>query len=126
MDSHPTLLASVQRDLETLDDNGDFLPGLIDEFELDLEQALKSLQQCHRSKDGKGFRDACHSIKSLAGHLGASHLSELGKTGMTFTTDDLKTPHVGQWFALMDAAQADAVAALRHWMTQYQASLDAH
>lgn len=125
LSSLPTLAAQVQQDLEALDDNGDFLPGLVTEFKQDLGKALELVRSCHQCQDFQGFKDACHSIKSLAGHLGAMQLSELGKAGMQFDPEALENDESRSWFLQLTNAGSDAVKALDDWMDQYRESLGA-
>lgn len=119
MSSLPILAAQVQRDLEALDDNGDFLPGLVAEFKQDLKRSFERVRSCHNSRDAQGFKDACHSVKSLAGHLGALHLSELGRIGMGFELADLQNEASSHWYAQLTDAGEQAVKALDAWMVQY-------
>lgn len=117
-DTTPVLSRSVTAELEYLDDNGNFLPGLIRQFELDIAQAISEARLHQSSSNLRHFRHACHAIKSLAGHLGAARLSDAGGRGMSFDDACLSQRNIQPWFEEVEQERGFALQAMHEWLAK--------
>jgi two-component system sensor histidine kinase RpfC len=63
--------------LRQLDDDDDFLGGLIRDFISDAGQLVDELEAAALNCDAAAFRDHAHALRSSAAHLGATAMFEL-------------------------------------------------
>ena len=75
--------------LRQLDDQDDFLGGLIRDFIADAEQLVEELEAAALHCDAAAFRDRAHALRSSAAHLGATALFELCLEWRGIGTDEL-------------------------------------
>jgi two-component system sensor histidine kinase RpfC len=75
--------------LRQLDDQDDFLGGLIRDFIADAEQLVEELEAAALHGDAAAFRDRAHALRSSAAHLGATALFELCLQWRGIGTDEL-------------------------------------
>jgi len=63
--------------LRQLDDQDDFLHGLIRDFIVDAEQLVDEIEAAAVDRDAATFRDRAHALRSSAAHIGATAVFEL-------------------------------------------------
>jgi two-component system, sensor histidine kinase RpfC len=63
--------------LRQLDDQDDFVAGLIKDFIVDAEELIAELDRASLAGDATAFRDRAHALRSSAAHIGASALFDL-------------------------------------------------
>jgi two-component system sensor histidine kinase RpfC len=85
----PVLDATHLARLRQLDDQDDFLGGLIRDFIADAEQLVAELEAAALHCDAAAFRDRAHALRSSAAHLGATALFELCLQWRGIGRDDL-------------------------------------
>lgn len=73
----PVLDQGLLDRLRQLDDDEDFLVGLIEDFIIDAEQLIAELEAGAVAVDAVTFRDRAHALRSSAAHIGATALFEL-------------------------------------------------
>ncbi len=73
----PVLDQGLLERLRQLDDEEDFLAGLIHDFIADAEQLIAELEAGAAAADAATFRDRAHALRSSAAHIGATALFEL-------------------------------------------------
>jgi two-component system sensor histidine kinase RpfC len=81
-------LAHLDR-LRQLDDDDDFLHGLIRDFIADAEQLVDELEAAALDRDAATFRDRAHALRSSAAHIGATAVFELCLGWRGMGADDL-------------------------------------
>jgi two-component system, sensor histidine kinase RpfC len=77
--------------LRQLDDQDDFLHGLIRDFIADAEQLVDELEAAALERDAATFRDRAHALRSSAAHIGATAVFELCLEWRGIGPDDLAT-----------------------------------
>jgi two-component system sensor histidine kinase RpfC len=75
--------------LRQLDDQDDFLGGLIRDFIADGEQLVDDLEMAAHDRDAATFRDRAHALRSSAAHIGATAVFELCRQWRGIEPDDL-------------------------------------
>jgi two-component system, sensor histidine kinase RpfC len=76
-EARPVLDAIHLDRLRQLDDQDDFVGGLIRDFIADAEQLVDELEAAALHGDAAAFRDRAHALRSSAAHLGATVVFEL-------------------------------------------------
>ena len=69
----PVLLGRLRQ----LDEQDDFVAGLIKDFIVDAEELIAELDRARLAGDAAAFRDRAHALRSSAAHIGASALFDL-------------------------------------------------
>jgi two-component system sensor histidine kinase RpfC len=77
--------------LRQLDEQDDFLHGLIQDFIADGEQLVDELEAAALERDAATFRDRAHALRGSAAHIGATALFELCLEWRGIGPDDLAT-----------------------------------
>jgi two-component system sensor histidine kinase RpfC len=75
--------------LRQLDDEDDFLDGLIRDFIADAEQLVDELEAAALDRDAATFRDRAHALRSSAAHIGATAVFDLCLAWRGIGPDDL-------------------------------------
>jgi two-component system sensor histidine kinase RpfC len=75
--------------LRQLDDEDDFLDGLIRDFIADAEQLVDELEAAALDRDAATFRDRAHALRSSAAHIGATSVFDLCLAWRGIGPDDL-------------------------------------
>jgi two-component system sensor histidine kinase RpfC len=88
-EARPVLDATYLDRLRQLDDQDDFLGGLIRNFIADAEQLVDELEAAALNCDAAAFRDRAHALRSCAAHLGATAIFELCLEWRGIGADDL-------------------------------------
>ena len=100
--TEPVVDRSALRALQTLDTDGSFFVEVITEFMTDSESIMADMAKASEARDAVAFKDAAHSLRSSANHVGASRMvrmlldlrdarnDELGEAGRPII-QDLKT-----------------------------------
>ena len=100
--TEPVVDRSALRALQTLDTDGSFFIEVITEFMTDSESIMADMAKASEARDAVAFKDAAHSLRSSANHVGASRMvrmlldlrdarsDELGEAGRPII-QDLKT-----------------------------------
>jgi two-component system, sensor histidine kinase RpfC len=89
VETRPVLDPSHLNRLRQLDDDDDFLHGLIQDFIADAEQLVDELEAAALDRDAATFRDRAHALRSSAAHVGATAVFELCLEWRGIGPDDL-------------------------------------
>ncbi|MGH6885123.1 MAG: ATP-binding protein, partial [Geminicoccales bacterium] len=89
IETRPVLDPSHLNRLRQLDDQDDFLHGLIRDFIADAEQLVDELEAAALDRDAATFRDRAHALRSSAAHIGATAVFELCLEWRGIGPDDL-------------------------------------
>jgi two-component system, sensor histidine kinase RpfC len=85
----PVLDATYLDRLRELDDQDDFLGGLVREFISDAAQLVDEIEAAALKCDAAAFRERAHALRSSAAHLGATAVFELCLEWRGIGADDL-------------------------------------
>ncbi len=100
--TEPVVDRGALRALQTLDTDGSFFVEVITEFMTDSESIMADMAKASEARDAVAFKDAAHSLRSSANHVGASRMvrmlldlrdarsDQLGEAGRPII-QDLKT-----------------------------------
>jgi two-component system, sensor histidine kinase RpfC len=89
VETRPVLDPSHLSRLRQLDDDDDFLHGLIQDFIADAEQLVDEIEAAALDGDSATFRDRAHALRSSAAHIGATAVFELCLEWRGIGPDDL-------------------------------------
>jgi two-component system sensor histidine kinase RpfC len=95
VETRPVLDPSHLSRLRQLDDDDNFLQGLIQDFIADAEQLVDELEAAALDRDAATFRDRAHALRSSAAHIGATAVFELCLEWRGIGPDDLAAEGAG-------------------------------